>query len=90
MTYRVLLSPHAAKAFRRIPGDPGIRIRKAIDGLAASPMQGPQTKRLKGLLKDYYRSRVGDYRILCVVSRDRHEVFVDYIQHRRDVYRRRG
>ncbi len=52
-----------------------------------NPLSGPKIKRLRGQLRDYQRYRAGDYRIVYTVDRRNHAVYVDYIQHRKDVYR---
>jgi len=87
VVYKLLFSPHAAKFYRNAPQDLRERLDKALGEIAKSPLHGPRIKRLKGFLKDYYRCRVGNYRVLYAVSSDRHEVYLDYIQHRKDVYR---
>ncbi|MFQ5839848.1 MAG: type II toxin-antitoxin system RelE/ParE family toxin [Candidatus Methylomirabilales bacterium] len=87
MHYRILLSPHAAKAYRRAPSELKSRLDRAIEDISRSPRRGPQIKRLQGLLKEYYRYRIGDYRVLYTLSSERREVYIDYIQHRKDVYR---
>ena len=86
MTCSVKLSPHAARSYQKL--DPSIRprVQAAIDALQHHLPTG-QIKRLKGRLHDYYRLRVGDYRVLYTVNRSEHLVWVDYIQHRKDVYR---
>lgn len=87
MTYSVRLSPHAARDYKKL--DPAIRpgIHTAIDSLQHQPLTGPKIKRLKGRLHDYYRYRIGDYRIVYAVSQRERVVFIDYIQPRKDVYR---
>lgn len=86
VTYRIQLSPHALKEYRKL--DPSLRLplQAAMDALQENPVSGAKIKRLKGRLHDYYRCRVGDYRILYVVDRTERLVRVDYIQHRKDVY----
>lgn len=88
MNYRILFSPRAEEAYCRITSDLKARLDRALERISRSPQRGAQVKRLKGILKDYYRYRVGDYRILYAVSAERREVYVDYIQHRKNVYRR--
>jgi len=43
---------------------------------------------LQGQLRDYWRYRVGDYRVLCAIQDERLVVLVIKIAHRREVYRR--
>ena len=87
MTYSVRLSPHATRAYKKL--DPSIQphIQAAIDALAAHPLAGPKVKRLHGRLREYYRYRVDDFRIVYAVAKAERIVYVDYIQHRRNVYR---
>lgn len=42
---------------------------------------------LKGNLRDYWRYRVGDYRIICRIEDAIITVFVIGVGHRREVYR---
>ena len=87
MTFEVHLSPHAVREFKKLDPQTKEKIRHAIDSLRQSPTSGPSVKRLKGMLREYYRYRLGDYRIVYAVSPKTHQVFIDYIQHRKDVYR---
>lgn len=87
MTYKVVLSPHAARDYRKLPPDILSQVRDALDVLTHEPIAGAKIKQLKGRLHAYHRYRVGDYRVVYVADRAAHVVYVDYIQHRRDVYR---
>lgn len=87
MSYRVQLSPHATREYRKL--DPPVKpmVQAGMDALQQSPLAGPRVKRLKGRLHRYYRYRAGEYRILYVVEQSSRTVHVDYIQRRSDVYR---
>jgi len=87
VTYSLKLSPHAARAYTKL--DPSVkpRLQAALDTLQREPLSGPQIKRLQGKLREYLRYRVGDFRIIYTVARQERTVYVDYIQHRKDVYR---
>lgn len=89
MTYRTVLSVHALRQYQKL--DPSVRsqIQSGIDALGESPSHGPKVKRLKGRLREYCRYRVGDYRVLYTADTVKHIVYVDYIQHRKEVYRGR-
>ena len=87
MTFKVHLSPHAAREFKKLDPQTKEKIRHTIDSLRQNPVSGSSIKRLKGMLREYHRYRIGDYRIVYTVSQKTHEVFIDYIQHRKDVYR---
>lgn len=90
MTYKVQLSPHAVREYKKL--DPSVKthLQAGLDALQHSPLAGPKIKRLKGRLHQYHRYRVGDYRIVYIVDHRQHVVYVDYIQHRKEVYRGAG
>jgi len=86
--FKVSFSPHAVRAFRGFSDDLKEKVGKAVEEMKRSPFHGPDIKKMKGTLKDYHRYRIGDHRILYAISKERKEVFVDYIQDRKDVYRK--
>jgi mRNA interferase RelE/StbE len=43
---------------------------------------------LNGPLRDYWRYRVGDYRVVCLLEHDRLVVLVLRVGHRREIYNR--
>jgi mRNA interferase RelE/StbE len=45
-------------------------------------------KPLRGVLREFWRYRVGDYRVLCRLEDDRLVVLVVRVGHRKDVYNR--
>jgi len=45
-------------------------------------------ERLQGTLSEFWKYRVGDYRIICSLEHDRLVVLVLRIGHRREVYKR--
>ena len=84
-TYEVRLLVTARRQLLRIPVRIRSRIAVAIGALADDP-RPPGCKKLAGS-SDYFRIRVGDYRVLYEV-RDRDIlVLVIKIGHRREVYR---
>ena len=87
MSYKVVLSPHAVREYKKLTPAIQPQIQEGIDSLVKNPVSGSKIKRLKGRLREYCRYRSGDYRILYSVNQKEHVVFVDYIQHRKDVYR---
>ncbi len=86
MAYLVQLTPHADRAFRKLDSAKQARLGLAIDNLADLP-RPPGAEKLSGL-KDTYRVRVGDYRILYEINDKRLLVLVMDLGHRREVYRR--
>jgi len=80
-SYSVVLKPSVEKDFRSLPKSTLVRIMKQIERLANEPLPR-QSVKLEGL-DDFYRIRVGDYR-----DRSAKSVTINYVRHRRDVYRK--
>jgi mRNA interferase RelE/StbE len=55
--------------------------------LRENPFFGPNIKRLKGSYSDFYRFRVGRYRIFYTVIQETITVYIVNIEHRKDAYR---
>ena len=55
--------------------------------LRKNPFFGPNIKRLKGSLSDYYRYRIGDYRLFYKIEERRVLVVIIDIEHRKDAYK---
>lgn len=54
--------------------------------LRVNPYFGPNIKKLKGIYKDIYRYRVGDYRLFYRISDETVIVFIIDIESRKDAY----
>jgi mRNA interferase RelE/StbE len=87
VSYKVVLSPHALRCYKKFNPAVQTDIAKGIDSLVQNPVSGAKIKRLKGRLSAHYRYRVGDYRVVYTLDPGKRLVYVDYIQHRKDVYR---
>lgn len=83
--YRVELKPSAARAVRKLAADVRRRVIARAEALAADP-RPPGAEKLEGV-RDLYRVRVGDYRIIYQVADKVLLVLVVRVGHRRDVYR---
>ena len=55
--------------------------------LRINPFFGPNIKRLKGTLSDYYRYRIGDYRLFYTIDQEHVIVFVVALRTRQDAYK---
>jgi len=86
VSFRVLIDVRAAKQLESLPKPIIQKIDEAILALASDP-HPPGTKRLRGKLKEGWRIRVGQYRILYRIDNDAREVRIFEIGHRREVYR---
>ena len=54
--------------------------------LKANPFFGPNIKRLRGKYSDYYRYRIGDYRLFNKINNKEIIIFMIDIVHRKDAY----
>ena len=54
--------------------------------LRRNPFFGPNIKRLKGEYSDFYRYRIGDYRLFYQISSKTVMVYVVDIEHRSQAY----
>ena len=86
MAYTVESKPAAARALKKLAKGPQKRIAARIDQLADNP-RPPGVEKLSGE-QDYYRVRVGDYRIVYEVKENVLLVLVIRIGHRREIYQR--
>jgi mRNA interferase RelE/StbE len=88
LAYRIEFAPKAERDFKALDGSIRRRMARRIQSLADNPY--PQgIKKLEGE-DELYRLRVGDYRVLYQVQRQRVVILVVGIGHRRDIYRRIG
>lgn len=54
--------------------------------LMRNPYFGPNIKRLKGELSEFYRYRIGEYRLFYKIEEDKILIFIVDIKHRKDAY----
>ena len=52
-----------------------------------NPHYGPNIKRLKGEYSEFYRYRIGDYRLFYTVKDEEIIIYIIDIVHRKDAYR---
>jgi mRNA interferase RelE/StbE len=86
VSYRVLLDARAAKQLESLPEPIVQTIDQAILTLASNARPAG-VKRLRGKMKEGWRIRVGNYRILYRIDDDARTVRIFEIGHRREVYR---
>lgn len=65
MAYRVEILPAALKEYRAVPHTHREAVKRVILSLEGNP-RGWQVKKLKG--REYYRLRVGDWRVIFAIS----------------------
>ena len=82
--YRLEVSHTAHRQIRKLPAQTQDRINNAIAGLAGNP-RPPGVKKLT--VRDGYRIRVGDYRVLYQIGDSKRVVIIYRVMGRGDVYR---
>ncbi len=87
MTYRIALSPMAARQLRKLDAQVRRRIQAALDLLAEQP-RPPSATRLVGGAGEW-RVRTGDYRIVYEIEDERLLILVLRIGHRPEIYESR-
>ena len=85
-SYSLSYRPSVEKDFRSIPRSFVARITARIERLPSDPFP-PQSAKLQGADR-LHRLRVGDYRVVYEVDMEALHIVVQYVRHRRDVYRR--
>lgn len=87
MTYRIELSPAAARQLRKLDGPALLRVQAVVELLARQPRPVGAKKLVGG--RGEWRVRTGDYRIIYEIDDGVLLVLVLAIGHRRDIYRQR-
>ena len=83
--YRVFLERAAERDLRRLPSRLHDRVIRAMQALAKNPRPAGCLK-LTGSDHDW-RIRVGEYRVVYEIDDTAHELRVNRVRHRREVYR---
>ena len=82
MNFAVLLHPKAARELNKIKEPTRSRIRESMMGRRSDPEGAGKKLRYA----DFWSLRIGDYRAIYEIKRDREQVIVLYVGHRRNVY----
>jgi mRNA interferase RelE/StbE len=87
LVWAINYSDRALKALRKMDKQNARRIVDFMD-MRIAVLDDPRQsgKPLKGELGEFWRYRVGDYRILCEIRDDELVIIAATIGHRRDVY----
>lgn len=83
-SYAVEIKPSARKELESLSDGLIARLVSKIEGLAVNPRPSG-CKKLRGY-KDFWRIRIGSYRVVYIIDDERRIVNVTRIAHRRDVY----
>jgi mRNA interferase RelE/StbE len=79
--FTVVQTPKFEKAFRKLDSELQRRISSQLLDLEAQPETG---KRLHGRLKGLFSLRIGDYRVVYEIRKEK--VILHIVEHRRTVY----
>ncbi len=85
--YKVILHKNAAKYYKNADKKLQGRINTAVDIILENPRNHVHIKKLEGDLKDMYRYRLGNLRILYEVHEDIKSIRIKAIEARGSVYR---
>lgn len=89
MAWQIEFTPEAEKQLSKIDRQSAKRIINFLNEQIA-PAEDPRTagKALMGVLREFWRYRVENYRIISKIEDNRLQILVVRIAHRSDVYRR--
>jgi mRNA interferase RelE/StbE len=87
--FEVLLMPQALKFYKMCSAELARRLNKCFEDLENNPFWGPNIKVLKGE-KRRYRYRLGDYRVIYNIDKEKKKVIVTLIAIRPSAYRNIG
>lgn len=84
--YEVNFTSHADSDLRRLDAPIAQRLLTRLRWLAEN-FDRIRPEALKGEWRDFFKLRVGDYRVLYTFNRTKREIVVHFVRHRREVYR---
>ena len=85
MSYTIRFTPKAAKQVRKLDSAAAKRIRDFLEQ-KLSQLDNPRQLGKKLVNEEFWRYRVGDYRILTNIDDDQILILVVEVAHRREVY----
>lgn len=88
MAWKIEFAPRVEKELKRIGKSEAKRILDyLVERVASSKDPRQLGKPLKGNLTEYWRYRVGDYRVVCEIQDTKMVVLVVRVGHRKEIYR---
>lgn len=88
MKYDLVYEKKAVKSFKKLDKGQQRMIAAWIEkNLVETDDPRRHGKALKGELKDYWRYRVGNYRLLADINDNEIKIIIIHIGHRKEVYR---
>jgi len=89
MVWRIEIDPAAQRELDKLDKSVARRILKFLYQRVGH-LDDPRTigEKLHGTLSEFWKYRVGDYRLICSLENERFVVLVLRIGHRREIYKR--
>jgi mRNA interferase RelE/StbE len=85
VSYAIRFTPKAAKQVRKLDPAAAKRIRTFLEE-KLSLLENPRLLGKKLVNEEFWRYRVGDYRILTTIDDDQILILIVEVAHRREVY----
>ncbi|PIN99936.1 type II toxin-antitoxin system RelE/ParE family toxin [archaeon CG10_big_fil_rev_8_21_14_0_10_43_11] len=82
--FEIVWSDNAANNLRKLPRNISKRVYKKVDELKENPYSN--AKKLAGT--SFYRVRVGDYRVIFTIIKDKLAILILNVKHRKKVYKK--
>lgn len=86
LAYTLRMTPGAKQDIRRLDRETATRIMEKLQEQARNATT-IRHKALKGKWRGLYSLRIGDYRAIYALRRDKRLLVVEVVGHRRDVYK---
>ncbi|MBI2530238.1 MAG: type II toxin-antitoxin system RelE/ParE family toxin [Candidatus Diapherotrites archaeon] len=86
MTYSVIWSPKSKEKLEKFEKDVAARIIRKVSDIS----ENPEPYLIKLTNSDAFRLRVGDYRVVVDLLKDKKELHVITLGHRRNIYKEFG
>ncbi len=86
MSFRATWEQDAANALKKLDATIVRRIITRVNWLAKN-LESIKPQAFSGTLKDYFKLRVGSYRVIYSINREQKEIIINFLGHRRDIYK---
>ncbi len=89
MSWKIELEKNVIKKLRKMDSTAKKRITKFIDALEGSKDPREKGAALTGKLGEYWKYRIGEYRLIVKIFDDRLIIVVVKVGNRKDIYRKK-
>ena len=86
MSWTIEYSAKAVKELKKIDKKAALTIINYLDGIAKEKDPREKGKSLRGDKRQFWRYRVGNYRVLCSIEDDELLILATHLGHRKNVY----